>query len=314
MQISAWKPTGSIEHSKTDVFLQRLQFTSELGERIQGAILIKNQDQALSQLTEIEKEITDLPQEVAQIHTALLGLFLGYREKKAYERMVSLFDRFPKELKQTAVACEQYALALNRLAELSAKAGKREEADELRSRAIAVLDKIPAGAVTSETHGIRGRIYKGWNDAMRASSSDHNPRAAAMLQKAIDTYEQGFRADLRDYYPGVNAVTLRLLRGRPEDLTALKTLMPVVRYSVSAAPTPKNNEEQYWQTATKLELATADRDWTAAQQHLENLLAIEVAGWLHDTTRENLDRQKKAFTSDSDAVSEIENIVAALID
>jgi hypothetical protein len=27
MQITAWKPGGSIEHSKTDVFLQRLQFT-----------------------------------------------------------------------------------------------------------------------------------------------------------------------------------------------------------------------------------------------------------------------------------------------
>jgi len=314
MQISAWKPAGAIEHSKTDVFLQRLQFTGELGERIQAALLIKNPDQALSRLTEIEKEITDLPQEVAQIHTALLGLFLAYREKKAYERMVSLFERFPRELKQTAVACEQYALALNRLAELSAKAGKREEADELRSRAIAVLDKIPAGAVTSETYGIRGRIYKGWNDAIRASSSDNNPRAAAMLQKAIETYEQGFRADLRDYYPGVNAVTLRLLRGRPEDLTALRTLMPVVRYSVSAAPTAKNNEEQYWQAATKLELATADRDWPAAHQHLEDLLAIEVAGWLHDTTRENLDRQKKAFASDSGAVNEIESIVAALID
>src|SRR5437868_8347281 len=38
-QITAWKPIGSIDHSKTDVFLQRLQYTGELGERIKTAIL-----------------------------------------------------------------------------------------------------------------------------------------------------------------------------------------------------------------------------------------------------------------------------------
>lgn len=42
MQITAWKPAGSIEHSKTDVFLQRLQFTGELGARIKAALLITN--------------------------------------------------------------------------------------------------------------------------------------------------------------------------------------------------------------------------------------------------------------------------------
>src|SRR5262245_49052158 len=36
MQITAWKPAGSIEHSKTDAFLQRLQFTGELGQRIKA--------------------------------------------------------------------------------------------------------------------------------------------------------------------------------------------------------------------------------------------------------------------------------------
>jgi len=30
-------------------------------------------------------------------------------------------------------------------------------------------------------------------------------------------YEQGFRVDPRDYYPGVNTVTLRLRRGSSED-------------------------------------------------------------------------------------------------
>jgi tetratricopeptide (TPR) repeat protein len=311
MQITAWKPAGSIEHSKTDVFLQRLQFTGELGERIKAALTTKG-DRAVAQLAEIEAEVIGVPPEVSQVHTALLGVYLGYREKKAYDRMASLFERFPKELKQTAVAREQYALALNRLAENAAKAGDADEADQLRSRAMAALDEIPAASVTSETYGIRGRIYKGWHDAICAGSGNDDPRAAAMLQQAIATYEQGFRTDLRDYYPGVNAVTLRLLRGTEEDRAALKSLTPVVRYSVSSAPTPKNNDERYWQIATKLELATADRDWAAARQHLTDLLGINVAGWLRETTVANLDRQKHASSDDAGAAAEIGRIVGAL--
>jgi hypothetical protein len=312
MQITAWKPAGSIEHSKTDVFLQRLQFTGELGERIKAALLIHNNDQAVARLAGIEAEVIALPPEVSQVHTALLGVYLGYRERKAYDRMASLFERFPTELRQTAVAIEQYALALNRLAEGVAKAGEPDEAELLRKHAIAALNEIPAASVTSETYGIRGRIFKGWHDAISAASDKNDPRAEAMLQRAIETYEQGFRADLRDYYPGVNAVTLRLLRGKDEDRAALRTLVPVVRFSVSAAPTPKNDEEQYWQTATKLELATADKDWKAARQHLTDLLGIQVAGWLRETTAANLERQKEAFEDDASAAAEISKISTAL--
>jgi hypothetical protein len=310
MQITAWKPAGSIEHSKTDVFLQRLQFTGELGERIKAALLIESTREAIARLFEIETGIgiVGVPPDVSQVHTALLGVYLAYREKKAYDRMASLFRRFPKELQQTAVAREQYALALNRLAENAVKAGRADEADQLRTQAMAALDEISQPSVTSETYGIRGRIYKAWHDALPQGDL----RAGAMLQRAIETYEQGFRADLRDYYPGVNAVTLRLLRATDADRDVLKTLTPVVRYSVASAPTPKNNDERYWQTATKLELATADRDWGAAREHLTDLLAIQVAGWLRETTIGNLERQKKAFSGDEKAVSEIGGIVRAM--
>ena len=91
----------------------------------------------------------------------------------------------------------------------------------------------------------------------------------AMFERLLVAYEQGFRTDLRDYYPGVNGVTLRLFRGTEDDYTTLKALMPVVRYSVASAPAPKNTEERYWQTATKLELAMADRDWKAAHEHFD---------------------------------------------
>jgi hypothetical protein len=40
MQITAWRPTGAIDHAKTDVFLQRLASTGALGDRIQRALAL----------------------------------------------------------------------------------------------------------------------------------------------------------------------------------------------------------------------------------------------------------------------------------
>lgn len=313
MQITAWKPAGAIEHSKTDVFLQRLQFTGELGRRIKEALQIKgDRSRSLQILSDIEQEVIGLPPDVSQVHTALLGVYLGYRETKAYDRMVSLFARFPKELQQTAVAREQYALALNRLAETAAAEGRMDQADELRERALAALDDSPPASVTSETYGIRGRVYKGWHDSLVQRGGADVFRAKAMLQKAIETYEQGFRTDLRDYYPGVNAVTLRLVRWADEDKDVLQSFLPVVRYSVEAAPSPKNDEERYWQTATKLELATAAKDWRSAEKHLLALLAIPAADWMRETTIKNLKLQQRAFAAEAIAVDQLAAIAGAL--
>jgi hypothetical protein len=310
MQVTSWKPLGTIEHSKTDVFLQRLQYTGELGQRIKAAVALSDETDAVNQLAKIEQEVVHLPNDVAQVHTALMGVFLGYRERKAYKNMEALFEKFPKELKQTPVAREQYALASNRLAEQSSDKGAGSIAEDLRSRGLTALDTIESEGVTSETHGIRGRIYKGWHDALAAPGDQQDSgRADAMLEKAIETYEEGFRKNIRDYYPGVNAVTLRLLRGTKSDIESLRTLIPVVRYSVGVAPVPKNDEEMYWQTATKLELATANRDWKAATQYQSDLLGLNAKKWMLETTAANLGRQRKALGRDGTAKKELGKIL-----
>lgn len=311
MQVTSWKPSGNIEHSKTDVFMQRLQFTGKLGERIRNAVAMPDRLEAVGQLSAIEADVADLADELSETHTVLLGLFLGYREKKAYDKMAALFEKFPNELKQTAVAQEQLALALNRLAEEASKAGALDKAESLRKRALVALDQIASESVTSETYGIRGRIYKARYDAI-ASLPDQKDNAQAALQRAIETYEEGFRADLRDYYPGVNAVTLRLLRGAPEDADALRSLVPVVRYSVAAAPKPKNTEERYWQNATMLELATAGQDWTSAKQHLTDVLSLDVQGWMRETTAQNLKKQQKAMGDNAGAVAQLQSLIDPL--
>src|SRR5581483_7486132 len=134
----------------------------------------------------------------------------------------------------------------------------------------------------------------------------------AALSASIKAYEDGLRSDPRDYFPGINAVTMRILRNGPGDEAALAELVPVVRFSVGRAPAPQRPDEEYYQTATKLELAAAARDWPSAQQLLEQLLAVDVASWMHETTADNLRRQARARASEPDTVRELESLSKAL--
>jgi hypothetical protein len=313
IQVTGWKPAGTLEHSKTDAFLKRLQLTGELGKTIQAALALPDESAAIQELARIEKEVVDLPSDVAEIHSTLIGVFLGYREKKAYARMEALYQKLPRELQHTPMAREQYALALNRLAEEAAGRDQNDRADAFRMRAIASLDDIQKSDLTSETYGIRGRIYKGWYDAaLKGKRQKDRTAAAAMLDQAITTYEAGFRADLRDYYPGVNALTLRVVRGRREDIRVVAQLTPVVRFAVDAAPAPKNDMERYWQAATRFEIACTNREWPIAVKDLENLLSVRAEKWMRETTTKNIRLLSEAFKRDAEARKKLTKFIGIL--
>jgi hypothetical protein len=309
LQVTAAASSGRIQHEKTDVFIQRIRYASELGERIYTA-LNKDSTNAIAELQMIENEVLDAPQIVMQLHTKLISLYLGYRELKAYRQMTALFEKLPEELQRTPVAIEQLALALNRLAEEANKDGDVKNAAMFRSQAIQRLKQLQKEKWTSETYGILGRIYKGRAEA-EAHAGDDSASAAAM-KRAVEAYEAGFRLDPRDYYPGVNAVTLRLRRGKPEDINVLRSLLPVVHFAVERAPAPEDEMERYWQEATKLELACAGRDWDNAREQLQEVLGIDAMGWMRETTIGNLKIQKQAFESDSKAIVSLDDIINKL--
>ncbi len=301
MQVIEFVPASRVDHQKTDTFLHRLQYASEVGQRVADAL--SDAEKPIERLQAIEEEILAGPDTVAQLHTALMAVYLGYREKKAYLNMVLLYDRLPSELKHKSVTKEQLALAYNRLAEQCAKQGDDTQAQQYRQKALEAVESIPVEQRTSETFGIIGRIYKGHYDAERHAGNA--TKAEAMLRRAIESYEAGVREDPRDYYPGVNAVTLRLVRGTPEDLEFLQGFIPVVRFAVERSAESTDPMERYWQIATKLELATAAKDWTAARNFLVDLVGIPAHDWMHETTTGNLQIQKTAFSGDRVAVERL---------
>ncbi len=313
-----------LEHDKTDVFLARLDDVAQVDDRVSAAL--DAPEGSVAGLAALEREVLGGGGVVAHLDTTLMAIFLSYRTHEAWQHLVDLFDRLPRELRATAVAREQLALALNRLAEEADRAADdaRDDGDDdaaqdhaatarwRRRAALEATGDLPAWQVTAETWAIRGRIHKGEMRAMQTAGNDAMARAAR--DRAIDAYDHGVRADLRDYYPGVNAVTLRRERATPEDRAVLDDLLPVVRMAAAVAPPAHSTDERYWRTATRVELAAMDKDFAAARQHLDELLDLDVAPWMHTTTRDNLGIHARLFTAtgDDDAASEVAALVAAL--
>src|SRR5262249_6765981 len=127
----------------------------------------------------------------------VIDLMLSYRAVSAWQDMVNLVDKMSPPLKATVMVREQLGFAFNRL-------GRRDEAGRILPALIEERGR------SSETLGIRGRVYKDlWQEANTAGDSI---LAQGYLRKATETYLAGFESDWRDAYPGINAVTLMNLQ------------------------------------------------------------------------------------------------------
>jgi len=199
---------------------------------------------------------------------------LSYRAVSAWEDMVKLIHRFSRPLAETVMVREQLGLALNRLK-------RHDEAQQV------LLKLIEERGPSSETCGILGRVYKDqWEDA---SKSGNALLAAGYLDKAIKMYLQGFQADWRDAYPGINAVTLMELRNPPAErrkelviagLTILRAHHVADRPKSNLAPLGSFDEWSAWVRAALVWLDEPDpcltmaaaRDTDPDLKRLRNLL------------------------------------------
>jgi hypothetical protein len=249
-----------IQRLKTDVFRDRVAYSQRIKERLATA-----RRQGEEAIRTIETELGEIaPQESGVV----IDLFLSYRAVSAWESMIALYERMPPPLAATVMVQEQLALALNR-------AGRVEDAERV------LTELIEKRGPSSETCGILGRVYK---DQWEAAKVSDRFRACGLLDKAIDAYRRGFETDWRDAYPGVNAVTLMELKEPPDPRR--EQLIPVVRYAVDrriAAGKP-----DYWDYATRLELAVLAEDEDEAGRALGDALAASREIWERETTARNL--------------------------
>jgi hypothetical protein len=250
-----------IQRLKTDVFRERVEYSNQIREKLamarkQGAEAVRSIARGLGAIDDVEAAV-------------VIDLFLSYRAVKAWEDMVALVPKMSPALAATVMVQEQLGLALNR-------AGRGDEAERV------LLDLIDRRGPSSETYGILGRIYKDrWETATKKSDSF---LAKGFLQKAIDAYLKGFEADWRDAYPGINAVTLMEII-EPPDPRRTK-LVPVVAYAVERRIA--SGKPDYWDYATRLELAVLAKDEVSGAEALASALASVREPWEPETTARNL--------------------------
>lgn len=273
---------------ETDVFRQRAQYAAGMKSDLARARDIRD----AGRLQEIQRNLGPLQDVEAGI---LVDLYLSYRAVEDYERMIALYEDMPVALRHSVLAREQLGFAYNRL-------GRRDEA-------LRILEQVlEEQGPSSETCGLIGRVYKDrWAEA---TGRDERFAAEGYLDRAIELYRMGFETDMRDPYPGINAVTLLDIKGTPEAGSIQAELLPVVRFAVKRRL--RSTQPDYWDYATLLELAILADDTEEAGKCLSSALTHVRETWEPRTTANNLRLIRDARKSRGVAVSDWEPMIAAL--
>lgn len=270
-----------VQRLKTDVFRDQVRYAEgkkqELARaRKQGGEAVRLFEKGLGDVRRVEAGV-------------VIDLYLSYRAVKDWQGMIDLVPKMSPPLANTLMVREQLGLALNR-------AGQGDEAERV------LLELIDQRGPSSETYGILGRVYKDrWDMAKRAGD---NYLAKGLLNKAIETYLKGLEADWRDAYPGINAITLMEINEPPDERRY--ELLPVVRFAVKRRIA--TGKPDYWDHATRLELAVLAKDEREASEALADAMACMREGWEGETTINNLRMIREARERRGDEMPGAEGI------
>jgi tetratricopeptide (TPR) repeat protein len=274
-----------IDRNRTDVFRERMANFEEIKGRLADARIMNN----VGLVEAVEKSLGDVS---ALEPNVAIDLLLSYRSVGAFEKMLQIVKGMDRALSQTAVVRQLLAFAQNRL-------GQSREAEQTFKQVIA------ARGPSSELNGLLGRVYKDrWEQAVKANDAYI---AKAFLRQAIQTYLEGFESDWRDAYPGINAVTLMEVADDPRR----HALIPVVRYSVERRLERKGNAD-YWDHATRLELAVLADDPEASAEALGDAFSAAPEIWQMETTARNLRLIADARAARNGGSKEVSTIIDEL--
>lgn len=281
--VSAW-PRPDIAHLKADLFQEQVSYSVTYKARLQAVRANSDRDRAKA----IETELGDIRDAEPGV---VVDLYLTYRDLKCYGEMIDLAEKMEKALAASVLVREQLAFALNRLS-------RRDEAEDI------LKDVIQRHGPSSETFGLLGRVYKDrWQEAAGAG---RKMAAQGYLRSAIEAYRQGFEADWRDAFPGVNAVTLMDIAGDPDK----DELLPIVRYAARQRLAQGNPD--YWDYATLMELAVLGSNEREAVDMLMACLTKLRHGWMAETTMANLSMIGDARAGRGEETDWIMGLVAEL--
>jgi hypothetical protein len=197
----------------------------------------------------------------------LYSILDAYKSVNAFKAITLLLDPLVKSaFKNNIYIKQQLALAFNKIRE-------RDAAREILEPIIEQYGPDP------ETNGLLGAVLKGLMDDNAGSFL-----ADEYCRQAIEAYLQGFESDPRDYYPGVNALTLMYFSGNYSE--KFEEYYPLVAYAVERKINQKAKD--YWLQATGFELAVLKLDEQKARKYFGAALTCSPEKWMLQTTYGNL--------------------------
>jgi len=271
-----------IPHEKTDVFRSQVEYSLEAKKQL-GKLRDAKDTQGLKEFEQtLDFDVVE--------GGVVIDLYLSYRAVEAWDEMIALYEKMPKYLQKSLLVREQLGLALNR-------AKRRKEAEQV------LLEAIDEYGESSETLGILGRVYKDlWKDESNPLTKE------SWLKKAIDTYIRGFEADIRDAYPGVNAITLMSSLDTPD--SRLQELLPVVLFATKQRL--KRSTPDYWDYATLMELEVIAHNPKGAKEALLQALPLATEDWMKKTTRDTIVMLRDKWKAKGEDVAWLDEIVEGL--
>jgi hypothetical protein len=303
--IPAWRP-APLAAEAASTFREQVQAGEALKRRLERVRRMAGSKgtaaQARADLAEIHGTVRAGDSADLGVHT---GLMLAYRALNDWSGMISTYAEMPAPLQRQVEVRRLLAFAHNRQAEDQNRPDREEE----RQAALDLLNDIEdEQGPSSETYGLRGRVYKShWLELFEAGDEYQAP---LLLERAVNEYVRGFETDWRDYYPGVNAVTLLDVQGTADSLAKKDELLPVVRFALEQRA--QTESADYWVAATRLELAVLDHDPAAATRALGEALLNRPEAWQGTTTADNLSIIRQARAGRGADVTWLDGLITAL--
>jgi len=262
---------------------RQLQPRRTQNQRAFAQTVLESPARAISDLKKSEEAVRSAPQSDP---IEYLSLLRKYRNLSEWDRVIALADDAPPMIAESPDVRQLHALALNR---------RRNPGDQ--ERAILILEKLIAETGgDSQTFGILGRIHKDRYEQAKLGNNHYD--ATCSLNQAIENYLKGFKKNLKDYYPGINAVTLLLQKGDSEARSELEAIIPLVNAAVREKI--ESGPPDYWDLATDLELAVIMEDWPRAQQTARLAAAQAPSEWMVETTLRNIQVVSESLTNTLD--------------
>lgn len=263
-------PKIDLPHEVAEIFQDQVRTSDEFRNNLADARAKESDEARKAALVAIQQSLKDLKTAQSEI---LVELMLSYRDVSAWDEMVNLANEFPDHLKSNVMVRQQLAFALNR---------RNQTRD--RDRAQEILESlVKEHGADPETLGLLGRVHK---DRYRELKAKGSVMSSAELDAAIEAYRKGFESDPRDYFPGMNAITLLVEKGDSESMKEANRLVPLVSFAVARRGGASSTD--YWDLATVLELSAIGDEWSMAASVLPKVLTTGKESWKIKTTRDNL--------------------------